>query len=504
MRQQPAWRPAVTGIAAAAAGLGTAELAAALAKQPPLVDAVARLVVDTGPRPLVDLTVKLLGRADKPTIRAGVLTGVAALGALAGQAATRSARSGNLLAGTATLAGVAAALRRPPRRPARALLAGAAGTLAATASMRVRRPGILATAAIAGLAALVGARAVNRAEHAAHDRQRDRLTLRPPSPKAPPVDQAETWTGVSPLITPTADFYVTDVNVGAPLVDPTGWRLRVRGMIERPLDLSLPDLADLGLVEFDAVMVCIHNPVGGDRVGNARWLGVPLGRLLALTRPSRRATTLITRAVDGFTISVPLHPPSDDTPASYVVVGMNGRPLTPAHGFPARVFTPGIYGQYTGVKWLTDLVVTPEPQPDYWTPRGWPQAPVPIRPMARIDTPTDGDRSSSPVTVAGVAWAPTAGIERVEVSLDGHPWQPADLAAELAPSAWRRWRLIADLDPGTHRIQARAVSHTGDVQDATPRPPFPTGASGLHTTDVHVETQTHDQPGTTPAGMAGR
>jgi hypothetical protein len=124
--------------------------------------------------------------------------------------------------------------------------------------------------------------------------------------------------------------------------------------------------------------------------------------------------------------------------------------------------------------------------------------------MARIDTPTDGDRSSSPVTVAGVAWAPTAGIERVEVSLDGHPWQPADLAAELAPSAWRRWRLIADLDPGTHRIQARAVSRTGNVQDATPRPPFPTGASGLHTTDVHVETQTHDQPGTTPAGMAGR
>jgi hypothetical protein len=119
MRQQPAWRPAITGVAAATAGLGTAELAAAAAKQPPLVDAVARLVVDTGPRPLVDLTVKLLGRADKPTIRAGVLTGVAALGALAGHAATRSARRGDLLAGTATLAGwrprCAARPADPPR-----------------------------------------------------------------------------------------------------------------------------------------------------------------------------------------------------------------------------------------------------------------------------------------------------------------------------------------------------------------------------------------------------
>jgi len=485
VRQQSASWQAFTGVAAATAGLGTAELAAAMVRQPPLLDAVGRLIVDTSPRPLVDLTVRLLGPADKAAVRGGVLTGVAALGALAGLGSTRSSRHGSLLVGAATLAGVGAALRRPPRRPAGALLAGACGTLAATASMRTRSRATLAAATAGGLAALAGARRLHRADRAAHDRQRERLTLRPLSPKPRPVDHAETWTGVSRLITPAADFYLADVNLGAPMMDPTTWRLRLRGLLERPIELSLPDLADLGLVEFDAVMVCIHNAVGGDRVGNARWLGVPLHRLLALAGPSPQATTLITRAVDGFAISLPL--PGHGTPAGYVVVGMNGHPLTPAHGFPARVITPGLYGQYTGVKWLTELVVTAEPRPDYWPARGWPQPLVAIRPMARIDTPADTARCSGPVHIAGVAWAPDAGVERVEVSLDGRPWQPAELADELAPTAWRRWRLIADLDAGTHRIQARAVSRDGRVQDPTPRPPFPGGASGLHTIHVRVD-----------------
>jgi DMSO/TMAO reductase YedYZ molybdopterin-dependent catalytic subunit len=485
MSKQPPKRPVIAGAAAAAAGLGAAELAAALAGQPPLVDALGRIVVDAGPRPLVDLTVGLLGRGDKPAIRASVLAGIAALGGLAGAGSVRSPRRGDLVAGGTVLAGMAAALRRPPRQPARLLLAGSCGALAAAGVLRARRPGIRPAAAAAGLVALIGARGVNRAQRAAHDRQRERLMLRPSSPKPPAADQAETWPGISPLITPTADFYITDVNLGAPLIDPAAWRLRLRGLVEHPLELSLPDLAGLGLTEFDAVMVCIHNAVGGDRVGNARWLGVPLTRLLALASPSPRATTLITRAVDGFTTSLPLRRPGA-MPDSYVVVGMNGRPLTSAHGFPARVVTPGLYGQYTGVKWLTDLVVAADPQPDYWTPRGWPQQPVPVRPMARIDTPATGDRRSSPVHVGGVAWAPTAGVERVEVSIDSDPWQPAELARELAPASWRRWRLPARLDPGTHRIQARAISRSGEVQDPTPRPSFPTGASGLHTVHIHV------------------
>jgi hypothetical protein len=195
---------------------------------------------------------------------------------------------------------------------------------------------------------------------------------------------------------------------------------------------------------------------------------------------------VVTRAVDGFAISLPLPGTDGEVPAGYVAVGMNGMPLTAEHGFPARVVTPGIYGQYGGVKWLTELVVTDAARPDYWVARGWPQPPVAVRPMARIDSPAGRARCPGRVEVGGVAWAPTAGLERVEVSVDGGGWQPAELAGELSPAAWRRWRFAADLAPGTHQVCARAVSRNGLVQDATPRPPFPGGASGLHAITVQV------------------
>src|SRR5437764_1340387 len=77
-------------------------------------------------------------------------------------------------------------------------------------------------------------------------------------------------------------FYITDVNARPARVDPDAWRLRIHGRVERPLELALGDLESLGLEELDATLVCVHNPVGGDRIGSARWIGVPLSRLLEL------------------------------------------------------------------------------------------------------------------------------------------------------------------------------------------------------------------------------
>jgi len=147
----------------------------------------------------------------------------------------------------------------------------------------------------------------------------------------------------------------------------------------------------------------------------------------------------------------------------YVVIGLNGEPLPSEHGFPARVFVPGIYGQYTGAKWLAELELIAGPHKDYWSPRGWPH-----------------------VHVAGVAWAPPYGLACVEVRADHGSWQAADLARELGPSSWRRWQAALDLAPGTHAVQARTVSRSGEVQNGHERPPFPLGASGWHTVTVTV------------------
>src|SRR4051812_36604425 len=93
---------------------------------------------------------------------------------------------------------------------------------------------------------------------------------------APPADGNLAVPGISPLFTPNDSFYVTDVAARPPRVDPDTWRLRVTGMVERPLELTLEDIESLGRTELDATLVCVHNPVGAtasDRpAGSAfRW-----------------------------------------------------------------------------------------------------------------------------------------------------------------------------------------------------------------------------------------
>ncbi|MFF7643860.1 molybdopterin-dependent oxidoreductase [Streptomyces canus] len=475
------WRQ---GAAAALVGAGTAEALAAAWQAASPVDAAGRLVVDTGPMPVVERTVKYLRGADKPAIRATVVATLTGAGALLGRMPRRLPR--DLAAAAAGTAGAALVLRRKGagadcRSQARALGATAVGGLAAalTLSAPARRAPALALAG--GTALAVGFRA-RRQQLARHDADRTAVGLRVACPLPPPRDGAESWAGVSPLMTPAEDFYVTDVAMRPPLVDPDAWRLDVNGACAAPLQLSYAQVLERDLVEFDAVLSCIHNRLGWNRLGNQRWTGLPLRALLDEVAPHNTARFLVTRAVDGWECTLPLDLVRRQD--AYVVVGMGGRPLSAAHGFPARVFVPGVYGQFTGAKWLTGLRLAEHPNQDYWLPRGWPREPVPVRPTARIDTPAAGRLPGRPPGCAGVAWAPPHGVEAVEIRIDDGPWQPAELAGELAPAAWRRWRLPLALPPGRHTIQARCTARGGELQSPVPRAPFPTGASGYHTVTI--------------------
>jgi hypothetical protein len=85
------------------------------------------------------------------------------------------------------------------------------------------------------------------------------------------------------------------------------------------------------------------------------------------------------------------------------------------------------------------------------------------------------------VTVAGVAWAQTRGIAKVELQMDGGPWQEADLAVSVNNETWRMWRKVYDLKPGTHTVIARATDSTGYAQTRDRVGPVPDGATGWHT-----------------------
>ena len=133
-----------------------------------------------------------------------------------------------------------------------------------------------------------------------------------------------------------------------------------------------------------------------------------------------------------------------------LAVGMNGQPLPVAHGFPARMVVPGLYGYVSATKWVTRLTLTTfARQRAYWTQRGY-AAQAPIKTESRIDIPKPlAQVKAGRVTVAGVAWAPARGIAAVEVSVYGGPWRSARLASG-GIDTWRR--RIRGTAPGrTHK-----------------------------------------------------
>jgi DMSO/TMAO reductase YedYZ molybdopterin-dependent catalytic subunit len=390
------------------------------------VGALVQRTIDTTPGPLVDLGVATLETADKLMLRGAVVAECAAVGALL-----------------------------PTRGP--------------DARLGWRRPALVAATAAA-------AYALDRAKLRRLDAKRRARSVG----GAAPSDGNLPVPGISPLFTPNGSFYVTDTAARPPRVDPDGWRLRVSGLVERPLDLSLGDLNALGVQELDATLVCVHNPVGGDRIGTARWIGIPLARLLDEAGVRDDAEQLVARSVDGFTAGVPVERIRSGAPA-LLAIGMNGEPLPFEHGFPARLIVPGLWGADANTKWIAELELTTwDAVSDYWDRRGWPRQPSFVQPAARIDVPVNrAVVEPAANVVAGVAWAPPEGVEGVEVQIDDGEWQAAELGDDVAPTMWRQWQIPWDAPPGEHVLRARAIGRRRRQPEGS-EPPYPVGSRGYH------------------------
>ncbi|MEQ4302847.1 molybdopterin-dependent oxidoreductase [Plantactinospora sp. B6F1] len=309
----------------------------------------------------------------------------------------------------------------------------------------------------------------------------------PTSPAVPvPADADLRVPGLSSYVTPNRDFYRIDTALVVPRVDPAQWRLRIHGRVRNPITLRYADLLARPMIERHITLACVSNEVGGDLIGNARWLGVPLGPLLAEAGPLPGADQVVGRSADGWTCGSPTGLLTDGRDAM-LAVGMNGEPLPIEHGFPVRVVVPGLYGYVSACKWLVELELTSFADFDaYWVPRGW-SAQGPIKTQSRIDTPRRGRTlSTGPVTVAGVAWAQHVGIRQVEVRVDDGDWQPATLAATVSTDTWTQWSWRWLATPGEHTLRVRATDATGAVQTGESRPVDPDGATGWHTITVTV------------------
>jgi len=516
----------LAGLLTGAVALGVAELTAAVTgpNGAPVV-AVGETAINLTPVPVKEFAIAHFGTHDKQALVIGIVVLLAAFAAGIGVLAVRRLAYGLAALAAFAAVGVAAAVSLPAATAADVVptLAGAA-VAAVTLVLLVRTirgEGRRETAGLAGgeglaedvgdtglagtgrrgfLIAGAGAAALAAGAGGLGDALLGRFSVAPGQVRLPaaavaapaiPAGADFRIPGLTPFLTSNASFYRVDTDLVLPQVSPATWTLRIDGMVDRELEFTFAELLKMPLAEADITLVCVSNEVGGTYNGNARWLGVPLAGLLRRAGMQAGADQVLSAATDGMTISTPvaaiMDGPIMNGHSALLAVGMNGQPLPVAHGFPARMVVPGLYGYVSATKWVTRLTLTTfARQRAYWTQRGY-AAQAPVKTESRIDVPKPlAQVKAGPVTVAGVAWAPARGIAAVEVSADGGAWRPARLATSGGIDTWRQWMQTWDATPGVHRLQVRATDNTGATQPSRRAQPVPSGASGWDSVVVTV------------------
>ncbi|WP_341996283.1 molybdopterin-dependent oxidoreductase [Microbacterium sp. LWH7-1.2] len=512
---------AAAGVASVVLGAGIGELVAAVvAPSSSPLSVVGGVLIDLAPSWAKDAAITLFGTADKLALLVGIAVvllaaaagaGVlelrrpwfgaavfAALGAVVAVLAMTRAGSTGLawlpsLAAGVVAAGAVRLLTRLARRttdasPPTPAAEGSDGLPGDEDPSRRRflvwagvatAAGVIA--AIAGTALQAGARTVTAV--------REALRLPAPASAAPPVPAGAQLelTGMTPVVTPNASFYRIDTALVVPQIDPADWSLRIHGLVEDEVEIGWDELLALPLEESWTTLACVSNPVGGDLIGNAKWLGYPIRLLLERARPTAEADMVLSRSIDGFSASTPLEVLQEEGRNAILAVGMNGEPLPPEHGFPVRMVVPGLYGYVSATKWVTELEVTRFDRANaYWTTRGW-SAKGPIKLQSRIDLPRRGQGlGAGDTTIAGVAWQQHVGIAKVEVQVDGGPWREATLASAISDDTWVQWSIPWTAVRGSHEIRCRATNADGELQIETDAWPAPDGATGWQQLNVDV------------------
>lgn len=497
---------ALAGTVAGAAALAISELLAGLvAGAPSLVVEVGAFVIGLQPPGAKQLVVDIFGTNDKLALNVLVALIAVGLAAVLGILARRRQGLARLGYAAIGLAVFLVSLPDPLVDPLLALLT--CSVAVGVAIFTLQRLLAIATPAAAraempdwsrrrflGTSLGVGAAAIGGGVVGRLLLDRQRLEAPPGALSLPPVAAPTLQSsaslqvpGVTPIVMPNDRFYRIDTQLLTPRLDARTWKLRIHGLVDREVTLSYADLLAMPMQQQYVTIACVSNEVGGDLVGNALWGGVRLQRILDLAGVRQGASQIVGRAFDGWTCGFPTLWLTDEGKEALLAVRMNGAPLPAAHGFPARLIVPGLYGYVSATKWITEIEVTTlEAFDAYWVPLGWAKY-GPIKTQSRIDTPRRGAQLPiGRVAVAGVAWAPERGIAAVEVQVDGGPWTPARLSTPISRATWVQWLYLWQAAAGSHVLRVRATDGTGVVQTAAVQPPAPSGATGYHTISVSV------------------
>jgi DMSO/TMAO reductase YedYZ molybdopterin-dependent catalytic subunit len=303
------------------------------------------------------------------------------------------------------------------------------------------------------------------------------------------------------VVMPNAHFYVRN-HFHIPRLDVSEWRLEVAGLVDRPLSLSLHDMHTMASQTTVVTLECAGNgrfsldpQVPGEQwrlgaVSTAEWTGVPLGEVLDRAGVQSPACEVVFRGADSgdieghpdtvrFERSLSLDVARDGD--ALLAYAMNGEPIPLQHGYPLRLIMPNWYG-VASVKWLTEIALIDRPFEGYfqtekyhyeWRHNGEvDREPVTLqRVRALITEPRPEEQvERGDLAVRGVAWSGTAPIARVELSIDGGPWQQARLVGDRHPHSWQWWELLTRRErPGPFTLRVRATDLAGHSQPEQPQ-----------------------------------
>jgi DMSO/TMAO reductase YedYZ molybdopterin-dependent catalytic subunit len=289
--------------------------------------------------------------------------------------------------------------------------------------------------------------------------------------------------GTRPEFTPLERHYRIDIDTIPPKIDERQWRLKIFGLVEEPLALTLQDLKSYEPMHQFITLECISNPVGGDLIGTQRWTGVSLQKLLPDWRLKPGATHLRMRSADEFFEVVSLEAIKAD-PRIMLTYAWDGVPLRREHGFPLRIYIPDLHGMKQP-KWIESIEATDHWEPGYWVERGWNKMAqvhaTSVLDTVAVDMTIIGADHRKLVPIGGIAYAGARGISKVEVQLDSGPWERAEVRTPLSQLTWVIWRYDWPYQSGRHTFTVRCYDGNGTPQIATPMPPEPNGATGLDT-----------------------
>ena len=301
-------------------------------------------------------------------------------------------------------------------------------------------------------------------------------------------------------ITPVEHFFVR-CHTLIPEVKLGDWKLEIAGLVEKPITLTLDDLKKLPRVEMESVLECAGNGrsfyqprVAGAQwrfgsVGNARWTGVRLRDVLKRAGLKPEATQLL---MDGADVPMGTMPKFQRTlevkkaldPDTMLAWEMNGRPLTPDHGFPLRVIAPG-WASDSWVKWLTRIDAMDHEFDGFWMKTAYRHPNHHVEPGSTVDAKdmipvTDlnvksviatPDAWAKPglITVQGVAWSNASPVTRVELSADGgKTWSATKLEGRATKYGFRKWSYGWKAVEGQYTLMSKATNAAGQAQPSEP------------------------------------